>query len=79
MIDSWTRLQTEVCMNVANAKFYAFAAEAERMADWVRLGVVTRDVGADYLHESATYNQLYFEYGTDRIQKIIADAFRVAA
>ena len=75
MIDQWTALQTEICMNVANAKFYAFADEAAKMAHWVRLGVVQKQVAADYLHETAVYNQLYFEYGTDKIQRIVADAF----
>ena len=76
MIDlNWTALPAEVCMNVANAKYYAFADEAARMAHWVRLGVVQKQVAADYLDEAATYNQLYFEYGTDRIQGIVAAAF----
>lgn len=75
----WTQLQTEVCMNVATAKFYAFAAEAERMADWVCLGVVSKTVAADYLHTSAAYNGLYFEYGADRVQQIMADALESRA
>jgi len=75
----WTALQTEICMNVANAKFYAFVAEAERMAEFKRLGFVTRATAADYLHETAVYNQLYFEYGTDRIQKIMAEALESEA
>jgi hypothetical protein len=75
----WTRLQSEVCMNVANAKFYAFAEEAERMAEFVRLGMVPRLVAADYLHQSAAYNQLYYEYGADSVQKVMARAFEVAA
>ena len=75
----WSKLQIEVCMNIANAKFYAFAAEADRMAEFVRLGMVPRLVAADYLHQSAAYNQLYFEYGPDSVQKIMAQAFEVAA
>jgi hypothetical protein len=75
MIDDWTALQAEICMNVANAKYYAFADEAAKLAHWVRLGVVKKQIAADYLHESAVYNQLYFEYGTDKIQGIIANAF----
>lgn len=74
-IEQWTALQAEICMNVANAKFHAFVDEADRLAYWVRLGVVKKQVAADYLHESAVYNQLYFEYGTDEIQGIIAAAF----
>ncbi len=79
MIADWTKLQAEVCMNVANAKYYAFAAECERVAEWLRLGFLNRQTAADYLHEAASYNQLYFEYGTDRIQKIMADALSEAA
>jgi hypothetical protein len=76
MIDlNWTALQAEVCMNVANAKYYAFADEAARMAHWVRLGVVQKQVAADCLHEAAIYNQLAFEYGTDAIQAIMSAAF----
>lgn len=74
-IHDWTALQTEICMNVANAKFYAFVDEADKLAHWVSLGVVRKQVAADYLHESAIYNQLYFEYGTDKIQGVIAAAF----
>ncbi len=65
-------------MSVANAKLYAFEAEAMRVAEWVRLGF--RDArAADYLHVTAIYNQLYFEYGTDRVQKIMADALESRA
>jgi hypothetical protein len=76
MIANWDALQTEVCMNVANAKFYAFAAECDRVAEFYRLGFVNRATAADYMHEAATYNQLYFEYGADRIQKIMAEALK---
>jgi hypothetical protein len=75
----WTALQTEICVNVANAKFYAFAEEAGHIADLVRLKVVPRRTATDYLHECATYNQLYFEYGADRIQAVMSEAFEVAA
>jgi hypothetical protein len=72
---TWTALQTEICMNVANAKFYAFVAEAERIShDYVRLGVVPKQTAADYLHQTAIYNQLYYEYGVDRIEQIMSAA-----
>jgi hypothetical protein len=71
----WTKLQAEICMNVANAKYYAFADEALKMAHWVRLGVVQKQVAGDYLHEAAIYNQLAFEYGNDAIQAIMSAAF----
>jgi hypothetical protein len=71
----WTALQTEICMNVVLAKRDAFIAEAQRMAEFVRLGFITRAVAADYLHEAAIYNSLNFEYGTDAIQAIMATAF----
>lgn len=71
----WTALQTEVCMNVANAKIYAFATEAERIAEIVRLGLITRAVGGDYLNECAVYNALYYDYGADHVQSIISAAF----
>ena len=32
----WTALQTEICMNVANAKFYAFVTEVKCRADGFR-------------------------------------------
>ncbi len=75
----WTALQAEVCMNVANAKFNAFVVEAYRLAEFVRLGLLSRATAADYLYEAAVYNQLNFEYGTDAIQAIIADAFKCEA
>lgn len=74
---NWTPWQTAICMNVALAKLNAFAEEAYRAADDVRRGVVTKADAADGLHEAAIYNQLYFEYGTERIQQIMADAFLI--
>jgi hypothetical protein len=71
----WTALQVEVCMNVANAKIYAFVAETERMAELVRLGLIPRATAADYLNEAAVYNQLYYDYGAEHIQSIMAVAF----
>ena len=71
---TWTALQAEFCVNVANAKHDAFAAEAERAAEFVRLGLITRTTAADYLHNAAAYNSLYFEYGADHIQSIISAA-----
>jgi hypothetical protein len=78
-VTKWTKLQTEICMNVANAKFYAFIAEAERAAELTRLGFITRTTAADYLHQIAIYSSLYFEYGTKRVQAIMAEAFEAAA
>lgn len=75
----WTALQTEVCMNVANAKLNAFVAEAYRLAEFTRLGFITRATAADYLHEAAIYNQLIYEYGADTIQSILSDALREEA
>jgi hypothetical protein len=72
---NWTALQAEICMNVANAKYHAFIAEADRAAEYVRLGFLTRAGAADYLHVTAVYNQLYFEYGADHIQAIMSAAF----
>lgn len=79
MINNWTALQTELCMNVANAKYYAFADEAAKLAHWVRLGVIQKQVAADYLDEAARYNALYLEYGTERIQGVMAAAFACEA
>jgi hypothetical protein len=70
----WTALQTEMCMNVALAKRDAFIAECGRAAEYVRLGFLTRTAAADHLHETAFYNSLYFEYGADHIQRIMAGA-----
>ena len=70
----WTALQTEICMNVALAKHHAFVAEADRAAEFVRLGFITRAMASDYLHIAAVYNQLTFEYGADAIQAIMASA-----
>ena len=76
---AWTKLQTEICMNVANAKFFAFIDEVGRVAELNRLGVLSHAVAVDYLHRAAAYNQLYYEYGQDQIQGAIAGAFKVAA
>jgi hypothetical protein len=71
---NWTPLQTDICMSVALAKRDAFINESQRIADLVRLKVLPKPVAADYLHEAAIYNSLYFEYGTDHIQEIMAVA-----
>jgi hypothetical protein len=76
---TWTVLQTEICMNVATAKREAFIAEAVRMAEYVRLKIISRAMAADYLREAAIYNQLIFEYGEDDIQAIMSVALSEAA
>ena len=77
-IGAWTQLQTEVCMSIANAKHYQFIFEAERLADFVRLGH-TRVMAGDMLQEAAHYNSLVYEYGQDRVQSIISAAMIAAA
>lgn len=72
---NWTPLHADVCMSVALAKRDAFIAEAQRVAELVRLGLLAKAVAVDMLHETAIYNSLYFEYGTDQIQEIMAHAF----
>jgi len=71
---NWTPLQVEVCMGIAMAKRDAFIAEAHRVSDLVRLKLLDRATAADTLHEAAVYNQLYYEYGQDHIQAIMANA-----
>ena len=71
---NWSPLQVEVCMSIAMAKRDAFIAEAYHIGDLVRLKVLDRATAADTLHEAATYNQLYYEYGRDHIQEIMANA-----
>ena len=75
----WTLLQTEITMRIARAKLEAFADESARLAEAVRYGLLTSALATDYLHEAAAYNQLYFEYGADHIQAIMATAFDVEA
>jgi hypothetical protein len=72
----WTPLQTDVCMSIAHAKIDRMVDEAQRLAELVRLEILPKAVAAEYLHQAAIYNQLYFEYGADRIQKIMAWALR---
>jgi hypothetical protein len=72
----WSPLQAETCMAVANAKFYAFEAEAARLSEFVRCGFMTRTAAADTLHAAALYSSLYAEYGRDRIQRIVSEALR---
>jgi hypothetical protein len=71
---TWTALQTEITMSIANAKWWAFVAECDRVAEFVRLGLITGTTAADYLHSAAIYNALPYEYSTDRVQKVMADA-----
>lgn len=72
---NWTALQSQTCMNVANAKLYAFEAEADRLSEFVRLGLITRVMAADYLNTAAAYNALYYDYGADQVQRIMSAAF----
>ncbi|MHC2241227.1 hypothetical protein [Bradyrhizobium elkanii] len=70
----WSSLQAEMCLNIANARFYAFVAESEHAAGLVRLGLISRVDAADHLHTAAVYNALYVEYGAQAIQRVMADA-----
>ena len=72
-------LQIDVSIKVALAKLAEFENQAYRIGDLVRLSILRRADAADMLHEAAIYNSLIFEYGADRIQKIIADAFEATA
>jgi hypothetical protein len=76
---NWTPLQADICMSVALAKRDVFIGASQYVAELVRLGLLSRAAGADTLHEAAIYNQLYFEYGRDHIQEIMAVAFNSEA
>ena len=78
-IGAWTQMQAEVCMRIANAKYYQFIAEAEHLAEFVRLGFINRTMAGDMLQEAANYNSLAYEYGQDRIQQIMSAALIAAA
>lgn len=69
----WTPLQAEMCMYVALAKRDAFIAVCERTAEYIRLGFLTRAAAADHLHETALYSSLYYEYGADHVQALMAN------
>ena len=73
-VEKWTPLQADVCMNVALAKLDRFMDQADRLAELVRVRVLPKPVAADYLHQTAIYNSLYFEYGVDRVEEIMAQA-----
>jgi hypothetical protein len=45
----------------------------------VRLGLLKKAEAADVLQEAAAYNSLVFEYGADKIQKIMAAGLSEAA
>jgi hypothetical protein len=72
-IMEWSPLQVRLTMAVANAKYDAFAEAAYRVGELVQLSLMTRADAADLLQEIAEYNQLPFEYGQDRIQRLMAD------
>ena len=71
----WSPLQVRVTMEVANAKFAAFAEVATYAVELTQLGLLSRTEAADLLQEVAEYNRLPFEYGQDRIQHIMSAAF----
>ena len=74
-------LQTDVCITIALAKRDEFINQAHRLSELVKLRLLSVTDAADMLHEAATYNSLSFEYGTDHIQEIMAQAlgFKAAA
>lgn len=72
-ITEWSPLQVRLTMAVANAKYYAFEATALDVGELLELGLISKADAADLLQEIAIYNQLSFEYGQDRIQRIMAD------
>jgi len=78
-IAEWSPLHVRYSMAVANAKFYAFAEAAANVGELVRLGLLAKPAAVDLLQEIAIYNQLPFEYGPDRIQRLMADGLRGAA
>ena len=77
----WDPLQTDVCITIALAKRDEFINQAHRLSELVRLQVLSIADAADTLQEAASYNSLTFEYGTDQIQQIMAQAlgFEAAA
>lgn len=78
-ISEWSPLHIRLITEVANAKLAAFIDVADYTGELVQLGVLDKAAAADLLQEVAVYNQLTFEYGHDRIQKIMAKSFKVAA
>lgn len=72
-IARWSPLQTRCTMAVANAKFHAFAEVAQDIGELINLQLISKPDAADLLQEIAIYNQLPFEYGQDRVQKIMAE------
>lgn len=72
-IAEWSPLHIRLITEVANAKLAAFAEVSAYTGELVQLGVLHKTDAADLLQEVAFYNQLPFEYGQDRIQKIMAD------
>ncbi len=75
-VKDWSPLQIKYTMAVANAKFYAFVDAADDVAELIGLGLIGRTEAADLLQEIAVYNQLTFEYGQDRVQKVMAEGLR---
>lgn len=72
-ITDWSPLQVRLTIAVANAKYYAFEEAAHDVGELLQLELIGKTDAADLLQEIAIYNQLPFEYGQDRIQKIMAD------
>ena len=77
--DDWSPLQADIAMTVANAKLIAFETQCLRAGELVRLGLLKRADAADLLQEAAHYNSLPFEYGQDRVQKLMADGLNGGA
>jgi hypothetical protein len=76
-VADWDRIET--LRAVATGKVGALHRAARHLALRALLGRITKQAAADILHEAASNNQLYRDFGLDFIQGLIADAFDDAA
>lgn len=74
-VENMPKALLSMCANVANANLHAFAVEAFEVARMHKDHLLARQLASDWMDAIARYNSLYFWYGRDCIQGIMADAF----
>ena len=67
---------THVRREISIAKLSAFEFEAWRVGEYVFFGLLPRGTAADMLHDVASSNGIVAEWGLDKVQSVIAAAFK---
>ena len=73
-----TAIELHVRREISVAKLNTFEFEAWRIGEYVYFGLVPRTTAADLLHRIATADGIAVEWGADKVQAVISEAFKGA-